>query len=68
MMGIRREWGGSIVFFGQTDNSEMGMNPTNAIDAHDTGREIQVGPYGIRAHMSLTDQCPGVSHCMFGWP
>ena len=47
MMGIRREWGGSIVFFGLTENSEMGMNPSNAIDAHDTGREIQVGPNGL---------------------
>jgi len=43
-IGIRREWGGSIVFFGMSGNS-TGMNTTNTIDANDTGREVQVALY-----------------------
>ncbi len=43
-VGIRREWGGSIIFFG-IDQGQPGMNGTNAIDANDTGREVQVAFY-----------------------
>ncbi len=43
-LGIRREWGSSIVFFGQDDGSP-GANGTNTIDANDTGREVQVALY-----------------------
>ena len=43
-VGVRREWGGSIVFFG-INNGETGMNHTNTIDANDTGREVQVAFY-----------------------
>ncbi|MEO1266464.1 MAG: hypothetical protein AAFX99_00105 [Myxococcota bacterium] len=43
-VGIRREWGGSIIFYGLT-NGSPGMNGTNTIDANDTGREVQVAFY-----------------------
>jgi len=43
-VGIRREWGGTIVFFGTSDGTP-GMNDTNTIDANDTGREVQVAFY-----------------------
>jgi len=43
-VGTRREWGGSIVFFGMSDGLP-GVNDTNAIDANDTGREVQVAFY-----------------------
>lgn len=43
-IGTRREWGGTIVFFGQ-DNGQPGTNNTNVIDANDTGREVQVAFY-----------------------
>lgn len=43
-IGVRREWGGSIVFFGMADGNP-GMNGTNAIDANDTGREVQLAFY-----------------------
>jgi len=43
--GLRREWGGSIVFFGIARGYGAGLNPTNAIDANDTGREVQVAFY-----------------------
>lgn len=43
-LGIRREWGGSVVFFGQP-GSAPGTNGTNTIDANDTGREVQVAFY-----------------------
>lgn len=39
-VGIREEWGGSIVFFGLADNAG-----SNVIDANDTGREVQVAFY-----------------------
>jgi hypothetical protein len=42
-VGVRREWGASIVFFGF--HQGPGMNKTNAIDANDTGREVQVALY-----------------------
>jgi hypothetical protein len=43
-IGIRREWGGSVVFFGQS-GSGPGTNRTNTIDANDTGREVQIALY-----------------------
>lgn len=43
-IGIRRQWGGSIVFFGSKGATD-GMNNTNTIDANDTGREVQVALY-----------------------
>ncbi len=43
-VGIRREWGGTIVFFGQHLGTQ-GMNASNVIDANDTGREVQVAFY-----------------------
>ena len=43
-VGVRREWGGTIVFFGLADDEE-GLNSTNTIDANDTGREVQVAFY-----------------------
>ncbi len=43
-IGVRQDWGGSIVFFGLTDGS-AGVNSTNTIDANDTGREVQVAFY-----------------------
>ena len=43
-IGVRREWGGTVIFFGQADGF-MGMNGTNVIDANDTGREVQVAFY-----------------------
>ncbi len=43
-VGVRREWGGSVVFFGLTDGTP-GMGPANTIDANDTGRELQVAFY-----------------------
>jgi hypothetical protein len=43
-IGLREEWGGSIIFFGLSDGSP-GMNANNTIDANDTGREVQVALY-----------------------
>jgi len=43
-LGLRRDWGGSIVFFGQHTGS-VGMNTTNTIDGADTGREVQIALY-----------------------
>ena len=39
-VGIREEWGASIVFFGIAANTA-----SNVIDANDTGREVQVAFY-----------------------
>ncbi len=39
-IGIRKEWGGSVVFFG--DKYEPARN---TIDANDTGRELQIAIY-----------------------
>ncbi|RME23157.1 MAG: hypothetical protein D6806_11755, partial [Deltaproteobacteria bacterium] len=44
-VGIRREWGGTIVFYGLVGSSGPGMNGSNVIDANDTGREVQVAFY-----------------------
>ncbi len=43
-VGVRRDWGGTIIFYGLSDGSP-GMNSTNTIDANDTGREVQVAFY-----------------------
>lgn len=43
-LGIRRNWGGAIVFFG-IHNGSAGMNSTNTIDGNDTGREVQIALY-----------------------
>ena len=43
-IAIRREWGGSIVFFGQAGRGP-GINTTNTIDSQDTGREVQIALY-----------------------
>ncbi len=42
-VGIRRDWGASLVFFGMAN--VPGMNTSNTLDAHDTGREVQVALY-----------------------
>ena len=44
-IGVRRDWGGSIIFFGLAGAYGPGTNPNNAIDANDTGREVQVAFY-----------------------
>jgi hypothetical protein len=43
-VGTRREWGATIVFFGQ-DDGKPGTNGTNVIDGNDTGREVQIALY-----------------------
>ena len=44
-VGVRREWGGSVIFFGLVGDGKPGINPSNTIDANDTGREVQVAFY-----------------------
>ena len=39
-VGIREEWGGTIVYFGSADDAS-----TNVIDATDPGREVQFALY-----------------------
>lgn len=58
-VAARREWGGSLVFFG-IDNGSAGTNSTNAIDANDTGREVQVAFYDpdrIRQNCAWNASC-----------
>ncbi len=43
-VGVRQDWGGSIVFFGLA-NGAPGVTTANVIDANDTGREVQVALY-----------------------
>ena len=43
-VGIRREWGATIIFFGMTGGGP-GTNNTNTIDSNDTGREVQIALY-----------------------
>ncbi|MBN1773556.1 MAG: hypothetical protein JXB32_20000, partial [Deltaproteobacteria bacterium] len=50
-IGLRREWGGTIVFFGIAAGHGAGINATNSIDANDTGREVQVAFYDPDRHM-----------------
>ncbi|MBI5611335.1 MAG: hypothetical protein HY902_20855 [Deltaproteobacteria bacterium] len=42
-VGVRRNWGASIIFYGFSQ--KPGLNTTNVIDANDTGREVQVALY-----------------------
>lgn len=45
-IGVRLDWGGTVVFFGLTGNAG-----SNVIDANDTGRELQIALYDpTRAH------------------
>ncbi|MFH1811086.1 MAG: Ig-like domain-containing protein [Pseudomonadota bacterium] len=44
-VGVRREWGGTLIFFGLVGSSGPGQNSSNVIDANDTGREVQVAFY-----------------------
>ncbi|MBW2257890.1 MAG: hypothetical protein JRI25_25270, partial [Deltaproteobacteria bacterium] len=74
-IGTRRQWGGTIIFYGQ-DNGSPGMNNTNTIDANDTGREVQVAFYDPDRHMqncawnascqSTSSTCP-FSITYLGW-
>ncbi len=59
-IGTRREWGGSIVFFGIAEGYGAGTNGTNTIDANDTGREVQVAFYDPDRHMQ---NCAGTASC-----
>lgn len=69
-IGVRLDWGGSVVFFGQ-----QGMPASNTIDANDTGREVQIALYDPQrtfqgcAHDA---SCMGVNPCgnsitFLGW-
>ncbi len=73
-VGVRREWGASIVYYGLAD-AGAGMNEANVIDANDTGREVQVAFYDpdrIRqgcahdASCGRGAECPG-SIRYLGW-
>lgn len=45
-IGVRLDWGGTVVFYGLSANSA-----SNVIDANDTGRELQIALYDpSRAH------------------
>ena len=50
-VGTRRDWGGTIIFFGQKHLGFPGTNSTNTINANDTGREVQVAFYDPDRHM-----------------
>jgi hypothetical protein len=43
-IGVRQDWGGSVVFFGLADGNS-GSNASNTIDANDPGREVQFAIY-----------------------
>ncbi len=58
-IGVRQEWGGSIIFWGQ-DNGKPGMNSTNTIDANDTGREVQAAIYDLSR---LRQWCAATASC-----
>jgi hypothetical protein len=60
-IGVRLDWGGSIVFFG--------LPSSNTIDAHDTGREVQVALYDqSRAweDCAYDASCTGAAPCGTG--
>ena len=59
-VAIRREWGGSIVFFG-LNNGVQGQGPSNVIDAHDPGREVQVAFYD---HERIQQGCAYNASCL----
>ena len=44
-VGVRQDWGGTIIFFGLVGDSGAGQNNSNTIDGNDTGREVQVAFY-----------------------
>jgi hypothetical protein len=65
-VGVRREWGSSVVFFGESGDAP-GINLRNTIDADDTGREVQVALYdpdraaqgcSWNASCATTEGCP----------
>ncbi|TNF28729.1 MAG: hypothetical protein EP329_17305 [Deltaproteobacteria bacterium] len=60
-IGVRRAWGASVVFFGQADGAP-GMNETNVIDGHDTGREVQIALYD---RDRLRQVCAATASCRF---
>ncbi|MBQ9816418.1 MAG: hypothetical protein IJM59_02970, partial [Proteobacteria bacterium] len=73
-VGVRRDWGGSIIFFGLADGNP-GTNGSNTIDGNDTGREVQVAIYDASRQMQgcaynascgSSPQCPG-SITYLGW-
>jgi hypothetical protein len=73
-LGVRREWGGSVIFFGEA-GSGPGTNRTNTIDANDTGREVQVAIYDPNRSVqgcSWNASCAGSPTCpvsirFLGW-
>ncbi len=58
-IGVRQEWGGSIIFWGQAGD-KPGLNDTNTIDANDTGREVQVAIYDLSR---LRQLCAATASC-----
>ena len=58
-IGVRQEWGGSIIFWGQADG-KPGMNNSNTIDANDTGREVQAAIYDLSR---LRQLCAATASC-----
>ena len=74
-LGVRKDWGGAIVFFGLASGTP-GMNTTNAVDGNDTGREVQIALYdperwyqGCAWNASCTTtptSCPETM-AFFGW-
>lgn len=55
-IGVRLDWGGTVVFFGLTGNAG-----SNVIDANDTGRELQIALYDpTRAHQP----CAATATCV----
>ena len=44
-IGFRREWGGTVIYYGLADGTGPGTNANNVIDANDTGREVQLAFY-----------------------
>jgi len=75
-IGTRRDWGGTIIFFGMKHLGFPGTNSTNTIDANDTGREVQVAFYDPDRNMqncahdascaSDPTDCP-ISITFLGW-
>ena len=63
-IGARREWGGSIIFFGLADG-KPGTNGSNTIDGNDTGREVQVAIYDASRQMQ---NCAYNASCASGGP
>ncbi|MBI5511049.1 MAG: Ig-like domain-containing protein [Deltaproteobacteria bacterium] len=75
-VGVRRDWGGSIIYYGLAGSSGPGVNAANTIDANDTGREVQVAFYDPDRAMqncawnagcaTTASDCP-VSIAYLGW-